>query len=314
MAHFLLASAMLKQVRAREWEARLELHIERRGEASVLASNRHDGPLRVQKALYPEGRGVVHALIIHPPGGIAGGDHLHIDVNLAASAQVLLTTPGAAKWYKSGGDLARQDIRLRLGDHAVLEWLPQESIVFDGAEARQTLCVDASESACCIGWDISVLGRRGADETFRHGSFGQHIELRRGGRLQWAERAWIDGGDVLLQSPVGWDGAHVSGILWAMAPAAFVWEEAIIEDLRSLLDATCPVADSTAPKSVVRLDDTLAAVTLIRQGEGQGQGILLVRALGHAPERVRNLLTGAWTRLRPLLTGRAAHRPRIWAT
>jgi len=301
---------MLERVRERKWEARLDLHIERRADASVLASNRHDGPLRVQKALYPEGPSVMHALIIHPPGGIAGGDHLRIDVTLAPGAEALLTTPGAAKWYKSGGDLARQDICLQLGEHAVLEWLPQESIVFDGAEARQTLCVDAPESACCIGWDISVLGRRGANETFGHGSFGQHIELRRGGRLQWAERAWIDGADAVLQSPVGWDGAHVSGILWAMAPAAFVWEESIIDGLRALLDASRSRPDSAAVRREDWPDDTWAAATLM----GQGQGLLLVRALGHAPERVRNLLTEAWAWLRPALTGRAAHRPRIWST
>src|SRR5688572_33317155 len=117
------------------WRAHLALEFERRAERTVLASRRHDGPLVVQKALHPEGDAVCHAIVVHPPAGIVGGDELVIDVRASHGAHAVITTPGAAKWYRSSGAVARQHVRLDLGQGAAMEWLPQESIVFDGAIA-----------------------------------------------------------------------------------------------------------------------------------------------------------------------------------
>src|SRR5258707_598215 len=115
------------------WQADLDLSFARRGERTVLTRNQHWGPLQVQKALYPEGKDTCHIAILHPPGGVAAGDGLNIRASLKQQARALLTTPGATKWYRSEGSCASQQVHFSLGEDAVLEWLPRESIIFDGA-------------------------------------------------------------------------------------------------------------------------------------------------------------------------------------
>src|SRR5919201_6044687 len=120
---------------AASWKANLALGFAAVGGRSVLAQRAHDGPLLVQKPLYPEGAGVCHAIVVHPPGGIAGGDDLGLHVEVGEGSHALLTTPGAAKWYRSAGPVAKQTLAFSV--HATLEWLAQEPLVFD--DARSTL-------------------------------------------------------------------------------------------------------------------------------------------------------------------------------
>jgi len=133
------------------WKAELALGFERRGAKSVLAARRHDGPLALQKPLYPEGEGVCHAIVLHPPGGIAGGDELEIAARVGEGAHALLTTPGAGKWYRSAGAWARQSLGFEVARGACLEWLPQETIVFDGALAgmRSEVRLEGARAGCC---------------------------------------------------------------------------------------------------------------------------------------------------------------------
>ena len=105
------------------WQARLALQFERRDARTVLVRRAHEGPLVVQKPLYPEGDGVCQCIIIHPPGGIAGGDRLDLDIEAGAGAFTQLTTPGAAKWYRAGGHEASANTRIRAGPGAVVEWM-----------------------------------------------------------------------------------------------------------------------------------------------------------------------------------------------
>src|SRR2546423_15456645 len=118
---------------AASWKARLSLSFARDGNRSVLAERSHEGPLVVQKPLYPEGDTVCHTILVHPPGGIAGGDELRIEARVGAAAHTLLTTPAAGKWYRSAGPWAQQRVRLDGGAGPSVQWLPQESILFDGA-------------------------------------------------------------------------------------------------------------------------------------------------------------------------------------
>ena len=151
------------------WQAMLDLRFgHRAGQGSVLSHARHSGPLRVQKPLHPEGPGICHAVLLHPPGGVAGGDQLQIDVTVEPGAHALLTTPGATRWYKSQGRPAAQRVRLRVEEGAILEWLPQENMLFAGADATMALDLDLAPGARAIGWDAVVLGRYGAGEHWNH--------------------------------------------------------------------------------------------------------------------------------------------------
>lgn len=273
----------------RAWHARIRMQVDSQDGRSRLRDCEHAGPLRIQKVLYPQGGQLAQLLLLHPPGGIAGGDQLSIQLRVEPGAHALLTTPGAGKWYKSGGDIARQDVVLQVAPGAALEWLPQEAIVFDQAVAEQTLTVDCSGDARCCGWDIVVLGRQARNERFMAGRWSQRIEIRRDGQPLWLERSRIAGDDELLRSVVGWNGHHVSGLLWA---TGFTPDESLIDQCRA----------------AVEQDGVIAGVTFLPDGP------LLVRVLGSSAEQVREALTRAWALLRPSLLGVAAQTPRIWST
>ncbi len=273
---------------ARRWDARLELGIARRGDDSVAVHRRHVGPLRLQKTLYPEGRDVAHLLVVHPPAGIAGGDRLEIDVDVRDDARALVTTPGATKWYRTDGARAHQHVTLAVARGGCLEWLPQEGIVFDGADAAMTTTIACAPGATCIGWDIVVLGRIASGERFERGVIRQDLTLSCDGRVVWRERARLAGADPLFASPVGWNGQRVSGVLWAWG---------------------APLADADLERC--------RALTMERPGSGVSllrDGLVVARALSDSTEEIRDLFHRLWTIIRPALTARPATLPRIWST
>lgn len=271
------------------WQARLDLRFARRGEGTILAANRHEGPLRVQKALYPEGGAVCHAIVLHPPAGIVGGDALDIDIAVGAGAHALLTTPGAGKWYRSAGPLATQRLVCAVEAGGALEWLPQESIVFDGARAAMSGRVELAGDARYLGWEVLCLGRRAAGERFASGDIRLETRIARDGHPLWLERGALAGGGPLLESPAGLAGFSVCGTLLASGPG-----------LDAGLLAACRAVPGREPGA-------RQAVTLL-------PGLLVARYLGHAAEAARAWFAALWQVLRPALIGRAALMPRIWNT
>ncbi len=263
---------------AASWKAELRLGFERRDARTVLAQRRHDGPLVVQKALYPEGDAVCHAIVVHPPAGIAGGDELELSARAGAGAHALLTTPGAGKWYRSSGPWAEQKLRFDVA--GAMEWLPQETIVFDGARARLETEVRLDGDARYLGWEILCLGRTGSGERFGKGEIRLSTSLLRDGKLLWLERGRIEGGGALLDSPAGLQGQPVCGTLMASG-------------------AQCDLAACREIEGI--------AVT-------QLPGVLVARYLGDSSEQAKQLFAKLWTVLRPVLFGRQAQRPRIWST
>ena len=273
------------------WHAELRLGFARDGTRTVLRDNRHRGPLRVQKALYPEGEAVCQAIVLHPPSGIAGGDHLAIDVDGAAGARAQLTTPGAGKWYRSGGPEASQTLDICVANGATLEWLPQETIVFNGARARIATRVTLAADSRFIGWDILCLGRTAAGERFANGRFDLFFRVDRNKLPVWLERGGFAGGDPMLVSPAGWAGATVCGTLLCTFPELPQQAAALLEALRAF-----------APPDGAR------------HGLSALPGILVARYLGDSGEAARLWFAELWKILRPACCGRPAVLPRIWNT
>ena len=266
------------------WHAELELGYARFGDSTRPVQRRHKGPLRVQKHLYAEGPQVCQHIIVHPPGGIAGGDRLDISASVGPDAWAQITSPGAAKWYRAAGP-AYQQLALKVASGATLEWLPQETIVFSAAQAELSTCIELEGDARLFYWDVVALGRPASGECFDLGHFQAQLDIRRDGRLLWHERQRIVGGDGLLDSPIGLDGQPVFATLLVTGEV----DSDLLEKCRSL-------------PNEVRGDLT------------QLPGLLVARCLASEALLARGWLIDVWRLLRPALLGREAVAPRIWST
>lgn len=222
----------------RLWYAKLELGFQAQTERTVLAHRRHSGPVRVQKMLWPEKTGICHAIIVHPPAGIAGGDHLTFEIVVDAAAHALVTTPGAGKWYRTNGKQAYQHIHISVKHNAVFEWLPQETMLFDGANAYSETLIQLDQTASFIGWDMLVIGRQARDEKFQSGAYRSHFKLWRNQQLLVADTLSFKGNDRWLSSCLGMNNHAVMGSLWAVPPEKFranIYLEAHIDLIRELM-------------------------------------------------------------------------------
>lgn len=272
-------------------EATLRLGFARDGATTRLIDRSHFGPLRVQKPLYPEGPEVCHAIIVHPPGGVVGGDRLSVAAQAGDGAQALLTSPGAAKWYKANGHMSHQDVVLTVGAGATLEWLPQETIFFDAAQVRLQHDVVMAADAAYIGSEILCFGRTAAGESFASGRIGQRTSIRRGGRLLWFEQGAIVASSASMHGPLGLGGKTVCATLIAVG-----------DDLTSALLVSLREQASLATQG-----DGSFGATLMKS-------VLVVRYLGNSSAMAKRLMGLAWQQVRPAVIARAAAVPRIWNT
>ena len=268
------------------WRAELELDLSYSGRRTVLQHSRHSGPLQVQRPFFPESDGTCHVYILHPPGGVVGGDELVIEVDLDVGARALLTTPSAGKFYRSVGNIARQTQRLLVADGAVLEWLPQETIVFQSARVNSAIQVDLSGDAHFIGWDIVCLGRPAADERFAEGFFRQRIEISRDGLPLYVEHGRYS--NEVLNAAWGLRGQPVIASLFCVTQ-----QTELPAKVRDAVAGTDP--------------DELFGVTHL-------DGVLLCRYLGPSTERAKFLLGQAWAVIREEVLDKPAIPPRVWST
>jgi urease accessory protein len=269
------------------WRAELALDFEYRNNKTVLTRNLHQGPLQVQKALHPEGSAVCHVVVLHPPGGIAGGDELAISASCSAGTRVLLTTPGATKWYRSEARIATQRVRAELGSDSILEWLPRESILFNGSHASMGLDVDLAGEAKFFGWEILVFGRHASGERWSDGSLRLQTRLRRAGRLLWSENANLDARNGFAQSPVGLRGFSVCGTVMM---AGYEIDDALLTQCRDVRPT------GAAEFGITRMPS-----------------LLIARYLGHSSQQAFAWFTALWEVCRQRLVGTPACRPRVWA-
>jgi urease accessory protein len=264
------------------WEAELKLGFESRGDRTVLAERRHRGPLAVQRPFYPEGE-VCHVYLLHPPGGVVGGDRLDIRATAGKESRALITTPAAGKFYRSEDMPARQTVHLTVDQSAALEWLPQESIFYRGASVVSEVNVDLAETARFIGWESFCLGRPASGETFDRGRAAFRWSVRVSGRPLLIERFEVD--EEVLNANWGLQGQPIAASLFAY-PA-----------LPKNLESVRAIAGDRAGFGATLID-----------------GLLVCRALDSQIEPLRRLLVELWRAVRPDVIGRKACLPRIWAT
>jgi len=282
-------NAVLDERKVEGWKADLSLAFRSDGQRTSLARRAHRGPLLVQRAFHPDAD-VCHSYVIHPPGGVVGGDELRLGVSVEPGAHALVTTPGATRCYRSGlhrRALLEQDLAVTAGS---LEWLPQETIVFDGADVRSSTHVMLDRQSRFIGWEILCLGRPESAAPFRQGRV--HLNLRLSldatpvflDRLRIGESSCPRGLEP-LHATWGMRGREAFGTL-----LAFPGNEDCAAAVR---DVSTPLVD--AATSVV-------------------DGVLHCRAAAAQGESIRRHFVALWQVLRPLVMQRAAVAPRIWAT
>jgi urease accessory protein len=274
------------------WEAKLNLVFERQNGRSFLAKNLHVGPLVLQKTLYPEGEEVCHGVVIHPPGGVAGGDALTLNVSLSDGVSCLLTTPGAGKWYKANGHDATQSLKFDVQNNACFEWLPQENILFDGAQVKFSAEINLDKEAKYAGWEILCFGRQAQGEIWQSGSMHQNLAIRRNKALIWRECGALKPQHKLIKSMMGLAGNAVS--------ASFV------------------VAAGVVPQQILAacraVEVNLALDMHARYGVTALPEIFSARYVGQSAQSARQYFEQLWQILRPWYAARKVVRPRIWNT
>ena len=267
------------------WRAELDLLCARRNGRTVLAHKRQLGPLTLQRPFYPEDD-LCHLYLLHPPGGVVGGDRLSIDIAVGTGANALVTTPGATKFYRSAGREAVQHQCLSVAAGATLEWFPQETILFPGARVRSRTEIALQADALFIGWELLSLGRPVIGERFDNGALLAGLSLSRDGlplltdRLRIADPRHLDG-------PTGLRGKPVTGTFIASG-----CDGAVLEVVR---------------KAAVVPNGLLLGITLL-------DDLLVARCLAASIEPIQRVFCVLWSALRPLLLARDACAPRIWST
>jgi len=271
------------------WLAQLKLTLQQQQGRTVLARRSHFGPLAVQRPFYPESDGTCHIYILHPPGGVVGGDELCIETHIDQEAKCLVTTPGATKLYRSNGDTALITNILTVAERGSLEWMPQEAIAFDGSRSVTTTDVHLQHGAEFCGWDIVCLGRPAAGEAFLNGSYRQSFRIWRDHRPLAIESNALEGGSRPLSANWGLSGYSVSGTF------LFVTRDAS-QALQSLRERT-----------ENRYSDCRFSITQMRE-------VIVARYLGNSAEQAKGLFAEVWSLLRKEVYRRFAVRPRIWDT
>ncbi len=274
------------------WRGNLHLvYSELQGKTHIEHSQMQ-APLKVQRPFYPEGPKVCHSIILHTAGGMVGGDYLEQKITLKANAQALVTTAAAGKVYRSNGQIAQQQVKIHVAPGASLEWLPQETILFNGAVYQQKLQVDLAPQGNWCGWEITRLGRTARGESFLAGEWRSHTEIWQEGKPLWIDRQWLPGSELTFNSPHALAGQPiVASLVWLGKPV----NSDLVNQAWLLWEKQTKTGE--------------AGVTTI-----QGQG-LLCRYRGSSTAEVKNWFIAVWMMLRHLLPQRnesGQQIPRVW--
>ena len=262
------------------WSAHLQLRFNLREGVTRLGAKRHVGPLLVQRPFHPEGA-PCHVYVLHPPGGIVAGDRLDLDIHLETGSHALLTMPGASKFYRSVGPTARLAQRFHLQAGSTLEWLPQDSIFFNGARASLDSRFTLEPGARLLAWETLCLGRPVINERFAQGALDSRLCIELPDEPGLHERLRIEGGHL----------GKLAGHPLLATVCATPADPDVLERVRQLLDGL----------------PTPAGATLLGP-------LLVIRLLDHDNQHLQHNLQRLWHLLRPAVLGLASCPPRIWAT
>jgi urease accessory protein len=284
----MLTAKLKKKELYTEWRAQLDLEFSRSSNRTILSHRKHFGPLQVQKPFYPEINGTCHVYILHPPGGVVGGDSLNITIVVNSDAHALITTPAAGKFYRNAGPMAIQKQIIKVASKGILEWFPSENILFSGSKAQIQTKVELAHDSHFLGWEISCLGRPACGEIFNQGELDQRFEVWRDGKPLRIERLKLKGRDPALHAKWGLLGFPIIGSMICVTD-----KKKLIDSLRTITN----IANEEEFFSVTQMD-----------------GIILFYFLGTSVERARNCFISVWKILRQEVIGFQAVEPRIWKT
>ncbi len=278
----MLPNAYVQSAQIGGWEAALNLRFANRFNKTLLVQRNHTGPLTVQRPFYPEGD-VCHVYLLHPPGGIVGGDDLTININAETGSHALITTPAAGKFYRSDGLWASQKVNIDITEDAVVEWLPQETIIYQGAQLKSTININLANSARFIGWEILSLGRPASGEGFDYGVVDLNWQIHCEQRPLFLERLRLD--TEAFAARWGLQGFSACGTFFAKTAN------------KQTLAAVQKLVENEPYRGVTLIDD-----------------ILICRALDARSDRLRTFFEQVWAAIRPEVLQRQSRIPRIWLT
>lgn len=273
------------------WKGQLLLQYERNNQGQTTVSHRHTGPMRVFKSLYPQGPEICHTVLIHPPGGLVGGDVLSLDIELKQGSHAFIGTPGAARFYASDHLTSTQQVNIIMQAESRLEWCPLETLAYPGCQAHSRWSAHMHPSAEMIAWDISALGLPASKQRFDRGVYAQRFEVVN----CWLEQGRIDASDTrLMQGKLGLAGYSAMGTLWFATGATMSAHriESLVEGCRAAL-----------PTSQAEL---LCGVT------SPNSQMVVVRALAHTTEPILHTFQNVWKQLRQRAWDLKPVAPRIW--
>lgn len=210
------------------------------GMARLVCAN-SGGRTRLQQ-LYQDGSAKIRmpavsadplqAVLINTAGGLTGGDRLGWEIDVGAGASATVTTQACEKIYRAASDRAEVRVRLSVGGHGRIAWLPQETIVFDRSAFARTLDVELAASAEALLLEATVFGRLAMGEQAKHGSFHDRWRVNQGGALVHAEDFRIGPGiAATLGRPAVAGGAIAMATLLMVSPRA----EALLDPTREII-------------------------------------------------------------------------------
>ena len=238
------------------------------------------------RVFFPGTTDLATAVVLTTSGGLTGGDRIELDLAVRQGARAVITTQAAEKIYRSAGEPCNVDVRITAGKKTWMEWMPQETILFDGARLRRATTVRATDGARIMAGEILVFGRLARGEVFRNGALRDAWTVERDGRRVWMEALRYGAPEsVLLEHPAGMDGAR------SLATALYVADDGAqhLETARGLLGG----------------NQSRCAVTCVN-------GVLVARFLARDPWVLRTEYARFWTAFRHAVAGLPERLPRVW--